>query len=137
MARPSVYIDTAFLVAVLIRGDTFHVQARQLASDLRQRSLITSDAVLGELLDFVSEMGSHARSTAVGYARWMRQDPRTFVVRHSAELFDRGLALYESRADKGFSLTDCMSMLICEDHNVEEVLTHDHHFTQAGFRILL
>ena len=50
--------------------------------------------------------------------------------------FDAALALYEARADKGYSLTDCRSMLALQDLGLTEVLTHDHHFTQDGFTIL-
>jgi predicted nucleic acid-binding protein len=50
--------------------------------------------------------------------------------------FDAALALYEARPDKGYSLTDCRSMLALQALSVNEVLTNDHHFTQEGFTIL-
>jgi hypothetical protein len=28
-------------------------------------------------------------------------------------------------------------MLVCEDRQIRRVLTHDHHFAQAGFEVLL
>jgi predicted nucleic acid-binding protein len=45
-------------------------------------------------------------------------------------------SLYEARPDKGYSLSDCRSMLALSAHGVTEVLTNDHHFTQEGFTIL-
>jgi len=51
--------------------------------------------------------------------------------------FLKGLELYASRLDKGYSLTDCISMNICREFDITEILTHDHHFEQEGFRILL
>jgi predicted nucleic acid-binding protein len=48
-----------------------------------------------------------------------------------------GLKLYESRLDKGYSLTDCISMSVMRDRNLTEMLTHDRHFAQEGFIILL
>jgi predicted nucleic acid-binding protein len=39
--------------------------------------------------------------------------------------------------DKEYSLTDCLSMRIMEQRGIEEVLTADQHFAQAGFRPLL
>jgi predicted nucleic acid-binding protein len=50
--------------------------------------------------------------------------------------FDAALALYESRPDKGYSLTDCRSMLALRGLGITDVLTNDHHFTQEGFTIL-
>ena len=54
-----------------------------------------------------------------------------------AELFGRGLQLFKGRLDKSWSMTDCISMALCEELNITEVLTHDHHFVQAGFVALL
>lgn len=59
------------------------------------------------------------------------------MIRQTPELFDAGLELYHRRPDKGYSLTDCMSMAICTEQKIEQVLTHDRHFAQEGFEILL
>jgi len=45
--------------------------------------------------------------------------------------------LYCRREDKNWSLTDCMSFVVMEDEDIEDVLTADHHFEQAGFVALL
>jgi len=50
--------------------------------------------------------------------------------------FKAGVKLYGSRLDKGYSLTDCISMRVMEQRGIAQVLTNDHHFTQAGFEIL-
>lgn len=47
-----------------------------------------------------------------------------------------GLTLFKNRFDKGYSLTDCISMMTMKKLNIVEVLTHDKHFTQEGFVIL-
>lgn len=36
-----------------------------------------------------------------------------------------------------YSHTDCLSMLIKRERGITDVLTHDAHFTQEGFHILL
>jgi predicted nucleic acid-binding protein len=43
----------------------------------------------------------------------------------------------EARPDKGYSLTDCVSMLVMRQEGITEILTHDIHFTQEGFTKLL
>jgi hypothetical protein len=43
------------------------------------------------------------------------------------------LALYQSRLDKGYSLTDCISMQTMRREGLTEVLTNDRHFEQEGF----
>ena len=59
------------------------------------------------------------------------------VIPHTQEIFFDGLRLYESRLDKGYSLTDCISMNAMRTRNITEVLSHDNHFTQEGFTVLL
>lgn len=55
----------------------------------------------------------------------------------SRSLFDRGIELYNARDDKDWSLTDCISFVVMEEHGIKEALTGDRHFEQAGFRALL
>ena len=45
--------------------------------------------------------------------------------------------LYDSRNDKQWSLTDCISFVVMQDYEITDALTGDHHFEQAGFRALL
>jgi predicted nucleic acid-binding protein len=47
------------------------------------------------------------------------------------------LSLYETRPDKGYSLTDCISMNTMRQERISDILTHDSHFTQEGFITLL
>jgi predicted nucleic acid-binding protein len=46
------------------------------------------------------------------------------------------MALYGARPDKGYSLTDCISMQTMRKEGLTEVLTNDRHFEQEGFRAL-
>jgi predicted nucleic acid-binding protein len=41
--------------------------------------------------------------------------------------------LYRQRADKHWSLTDCISFVVMEQEGLREALTGDRHFAQAGF----
>jgi uncharacterized protein len=71
------------------------------------------------------------------FIRDLRNDSRVTIVELSTDLFDRGLELFESRADKNWSLTDCISFLVMQQRGLSESLSADHHFVQAGFTILL
>jgi predicted nucleic acid-binding protein len=46
------------------------------------------------------------------------------------------LLLYEARLDKGYSLTDCISMETMRYQGITDVLTNDAHFEQEGFHAL-
>lgn len=61
----------------------------------------------------------------------------TTVLEVTNDLFERGLQLYRDRPDKAYSLCDCISMVVCTELGIADVLTHDHDFEQERFTILL
>jgi predicted nucleic acid-binding protein len=98
--------------------------------------LSTTDEVLAEFLTFYSEGTPHTRRQAALFARGILANPLVVVLPQTHSSFLKGLTLYESRLDKAYSLTDCISMQVMRREGLTEVLTNDHHFTQEGFRIL-
>ena len=44
--------------------------------------------------------------------------------------------LYANLLDKGYSLTDCVSMSVMKQMGIYEILTHDKNFAQEGLTIL-
>ena len=131
-----VFADALYYIALLQRRDNCHERAAAFAT-ARDLRLVTSDAILMEVLAFVAGRGRRSREIAVRMIDMLRGDPGVHIVRQTPELFDEAFALYRQRADKGYSLTDCMSMNICRAMDIKEVLTHDHHFAQEGFAVLL
>ncbi|MGO9596821.1 MAG: type II toxin-antitoxin system VapC family toxin [Isosphaeraceae bacterium] len=66
-----------------------------------------------------------------------RQVGTSQIVATTDELFEKGVALYDERRDKQWSLTDCISFVVMKDHSLQDALTGDHHYEQAGFTALL
>ena len=64
-------------------------------------------------------------------------DPSITVLPQTRQRFEDGFALYKARPDKEYSLTDCITMEAMRQEGITEILTHDNHFTQEGFTILL
>ena len=77
------------------------------------------------------------RSNAAQGVRAILESDEVEVAAVDRFAFFQGLGLYESRPDKCYSLTDCVSMELMRSLGIREVLTHDHHFAQEGFAILL
>jgi predicted nucleic acid-binding protein len=63
-------------------------------------------------------------------------NPKILIRQQTHQSFLNGVRLYENRPDKGYSLTDCISMNTMRDMGITEALTHDQHFAQEGFVIL-
>lgn len=59
-----------------------------------------------------------------------------FVFVHD-ELHEMALDLLTERPDKDWSLCDAVSFILMRDWEIQDALTTDHHFEQAGFRRLL
>jgi predicted nucleic acid-binding protein len=91
---------------------------------------------LAEFLTFFANAPEPMRRKAVTTAQRILEDPGVRVIPQSRESFLAGMALYGSRPDKGYSLTDCISMQTMRKEGLTEVLTNDRHFEQEGFRAL-
>jgi uncharacterized protein len=130
------FADTFYWVALLNARDPFHARVTAFGSSLGWARLITTDEVLTEVLNWFSGYGPQWRGQAATLIRDLRSDPDVDVLPQTRADFDAAFALYEARPDKGYSLTDCRSMLALRARGVTEVLTNDRHFTQEGFTIL-
>jgi len=77
------------------------------------------------------------REGAARYGERVLNIPGIIVRPQSHQSFLDGFAVYKARPDKGYSLTDCVSMQAMRQEGINEILTHDAHFTHEGFTILL
>ena len=133
-----VFLDTFYLMALLLPYDQWHAMAIEWETRIHDSiHFVTTHEILTEFLASVVAAGAYFRGRAVGTIEQMRRDPRVTIIPPSLDLFDRGLERYRRRPDKEYSLTDCISMVVMEDEGITEALTHDHHFEQEGFVILI
>jgi predicted nucleic acid-binding protein len=90
------------------------------------------------LLELANAMsGKVGRNLAAKLFDRIASNPEITVIAADASAFQAGLALYKSMTDKEWSLTDCISFSLMREHDLNEALTADHHFQQAGFVALL
>jgi len=129
-----VFADTFYFLAILNAKDQAHQQAVEY-SQTRTVPLVSTAWVLTELADALSR-SSH-RQVFRRVVNDLRSDPETIIVPPSQSLFEKGVERYDSRPDKNWSLTDCISFVVMEEHGITDALSGDHHFEQAGFTILL
>jgi hypothetical protein len=97
--------------------------------------IVTTEFVLLELGNACARAEDHADFLAL--VAGMRASRRVRILPLDSRLFNRGLERMASRPDKDWSLTDCISFVVMEDHDIKEALTADRHFEQAGFTALL
>jgi hypothetical protein len=129
-----VFADTFYFFAVLNPADEAHRRALEFAT-AHDEPIVTTAWVLTELADGLA--ATTRRGAVSRLVDRLRADPENEIVPPTEELMARGMALYDARPDKQWSLTDCISFVAMQDRQINEALTGDHHFEQAGFVALL
>ena len=131
-----VFADTLYWVALVHRRDQWHQRAVAATRLLGEAQILTTEEVLVEFLNAFSS-GRWLRQAAAAQVQRLRSRWNIEVVPQTPASFVLGFEFYQSRPDKDYSLTDCVSMQTMRQRGIMEVLTHDHHFVQEGFVVLI
>jgi predicted nucleic acid-binding protein len=133
----TVFADTCYWIALLNPRDQTHDIAIRVSKGLTDSRTVTTEEVLTELLNYFGARGPYFRSAAAKLVERMQADRSIQILPQTHDGFLAGVRLYQGRPDKGYSLTDCISMETMRRGGLREVLTNDEHFTQEGFTCLL
>lgn len=137
VASADFFVDASYVIALAIPADELHDEAVKLADWLRSNpgGLVTTRAVLLEIGNALAKL--RFRSAAVEVLETVESDPRIQIVPLGDDLYAEAFALFRSRDDKGWGMTDCISFVVMQRLGIRDALTADHHFEQAGFRVML
>ena len=132
----AVFADTFYWIALTHADDASHARARAFDASPGRPPIITTDEILIEFLTFFGGQGVFLRTKALAVTRHILKAKTIRVLAQTHETFSAGLDLYAARLDKGYSMTDCISMVAMHHEGLIDVLTNDRHFEQEGFRAL-
>ncbi len=132
--KERLFMDTVFAQALLNPRDQYHGAVLNLLPRYQDAEVWVTEPILIELADGLAAVD---RASAAGFVARMLGSPESRLIPLDRSLLLAGLTLYESRRDKEWSLTDCISFVVMRDHGLTDALTADKHFIQAGFRALL
>jgi uncharacterized protein len=130
-----IFADTSYWIGLVNPRDQIHQKVIKISQQLFSVRLLTTEMVLGELLNSFSD--SPMRRAVAGMVLKLRNDRNVRIVPQTSEQFESALRRYRQAADKSWSLTDCASFEVMEAEQIQAALTHDQHFAQAGFETLL
>ena len=133
----AVFADAGYWIALFNPRDRLHDIATAVSQTTQNQSIVTSQLVLMEFLNYYASLGQIFRQQAVEVVRNLQQYPNIEIVPLSDEQFEAALTMYAQRQDKTWGLIDCASFLIMQQRRITEALAYDEHFTQAGFIPLL
>ena len=129
-----VFADSFYFFAILNEEDPLHDFAVELTGTFRGE-LVTTGWILTEVGGGFRQ--PHLRDLFLELNERLKSNPHVRIEPCSDELFDAGIDLYRNRPDKSWSLTDCISFVIMQHEDINEALTGDRDFEQAGFVALL
>lgn len=129
-----IFLGTSYIIALADSQDQWHHRALAWSHAIRDR-LLTTEYVLWECVSYFSSPID--RSKAATIAGYLRTDRSIQFVVASPQLLDEGLRMHAARADKFWSLTDCVSFALMQRLGLRAALSADQHFEQAGFEALV
>jgi uncharacterized protein len=122
---------------LLARRDPKHQAARKALQRAKadHRRLVTTDYVLDETATLLKARGEGKMAGPL-FDR-VFGSPACRVEWTDAEQFDNVRAYFVKHEDQDWSFTDCLSFCVMKGLRLDESLTTDVHFEQAGFVALL
>jgi predicted nucleic acid-binding protein len=127
-------LDTSGLLCLLHAGEMQHRRALALFEAASTR--VTHSYVLAEFIALAHVRGIPRRET-LAFVSDLQDSPEVTIMYVDHALHRAALSLLQERLDKDWSLCDAVSFLLMQQLSLQEALTTDRHFQQAGFVRLL
>ena len=127
-----IFVDTGFIFALFNEKDQYHQKASALADKFEGSHWLMTEAIL---LEIGNALAKNYKLQAVEFIEKCMVSDEVEVVKITPYLFTQSLELYKY-PDKTWGLVDCISFIVMRERGVNQALTFDAHFSQAGFQIL-
>lgn len=128
-----VFVDTSAWFAYVDRRDPDH-RAVRTAIRAHEGRLVSSTYVLDEVVTLCRYRLGHEPAIRVG--RVLLDPAAVDLVRITGEDEHAAWQLFEARADKEYSFTDCTSFVLMRRLGVSIALAADDDFAQEGFQVM-
>ena len=128
-----IFVDTAYVLALVNERDQHYERAQELADLVEGMELLITDAVL---LEIGNALARGFKEQAIEVITYFVESEEVEIFYSSPQIFEKAFALYKKFSDKDWSLVDCISFVVMRERGIKQVLTFDHHFEQAGFKLV-
>ncbi len=127
----ALFVDTSAWFSSINARDPDH-ERLQAILDAYAALPLTSTYVFDEIITLTRVRLGHRIARLVGKTLL---DPKPVTLLHVTPSDERAAwKLFEKRADKSYSFTDCTSFIVMRRQKIGLALTLDRHFAQEGFR---
>ncbi len=128
-----IFVDSGFVIALINQRDQYHQRALELADKFEGYPLLITDAVL---LEIGNALVRKYKQEAIEFIEQFLAADEVEIISLDPQLFQQALGLYKNYQDKEWGLVDCVSFVVMWQAGINQVLTFDRHFVQAGFQVL-
>ena len=133
MTSEQVFVDTGAWFAYANAGDPDHRRVRGVL-DAPPGRLVTSTYVFDETITLTQARLGHRHAVTVGRTLL---DPAIVELLRVTPVDERAAwTLFERRADKSYSFTDCTSFVLMRRERIGRAVALDAHFSQEGFVVV-
>jgi uncharacterized protein len=133
------FVDTSGWAAWADSNEQFHSLAVVAFDEVWHQGgrLVSTNFVLAELTALLTRPLRVPKPQQIQLLDDIRSDPGVAIVSIDAVREAAAWHLWQARPDKEWNLVDCASFVVMQQGGLNEALTADHHFEQAGFVRLL
>jgi len=137
MAGREVFADTSAIFALLDRRDADHAQTAAKVGELVRagRTMVATDYVVAETINLA--MARRGRLVAERVLDLVEQSEGIRIEWIGPDRFAATKRFFRKYSDRDYSFTDCTSFVVMRELRINDALTTDGHFADAGFRPLL
>ncbi len=129
-----IFIDTLFVVALVNHRDQHHHCASELADQYQAHALLTTSGVL---LEIGNALARNFKKQSIEIIEEFHSSKEVEIIHITPRLMNQAFELYRKYQDKEWGLVDCVSFVVMQHNNIDNALTFDQHFVQAGFKALM
>lgn len=128
------FLDSSAIYALADRNDTDHESVLGIYRG-RATEYLTHEVILLEAFSLIAKRLN--KEAAIDWIGALKTSPRINITPPSPDLIERGWRRCARFADKEWDWIDCMSFEFMDANRLRDALSLDHHFAQAGFRLLV
>lgn len=133
------FVDTSGWGCLFDAAQPYHVLAANAyrTARLQNHKIITTNYILTELVALLTSPLRIPRLTIIELLEGLKNSSHVKILYVDESLDQEVWSLFRRRSDKQWSWVDCASFVVMQQYGIQEALTTDHHFEQAGFVRLL
>ncbi len=129
----SFFIDTSGFYSLLVNSDPHHHKAESFLQKVAKNRLIglTTDYIVLETSTLLKARGKP--KLARFFFSILDSTNAVTLINIDHATFRKTKDFFLKYEDHGYSFADCSSFVLMKEHHIMDALTHDHHFSEAGF----